>query len=85
MIKTYHREAEAKINIRIHDVKEQRGNEGNQNSKKTRLPYSPSQNLMNQFHVSYLHHPIHHHEEGLPPMVKQKNKLALKALMCMSN
>lgn len=38
MIKTYLREAEAKISIQIHDVKEQRGNEGIQNSKKTRLP-----------------------------------------------
>lgn len=28
------------------------------------IPYCPLQHLMNQYHVWYLHHPIHHHEEG---------------------
>ena len=32
------------------------------------IPYCPLQNSTNQYHVWYLHHPIHHREEGLPPV-----------------
>lgn len=32
------------------------------------IPYCPLQNSMNQYHVWYPHHPIRHHEEGLPPV-----------------
>lgn len=35
--------------------------------KRKDVPCCPLQNLMNQYHVLYPHHPRHHHVEGLPP------------------